>query len=290
MVVKVGFMLLAISIVARGVALGANTYYVDKISGTKTYYPTLPPHAALPTGDQCARDVLNFDHLEVKPANAGANMTVPTKADLDAINFYGTPFEGGTDMVLVTGNFRGTTTQVLRWAACKNGLDENAMMADAVVESGWDQAGAGDWRSDPALCKSRWWNGWGTIPNRDTQSNNGCYQSYGILQVKVHDYNTWPWSHTSTAFNADFRMGELRNCMNGDFSDYFSGPHAPVISGYPTYAQAIAGQLAPGSSSTTETLFWGCMGAWFSGSWYDANGLSYIKDVRRHLAAKDWPH
>ena len=48
----------------------------------------------------------------------------------------------------VTGNFTGTTDQIIQWAACKWGIDEDIVRAQAAKESGWHQNAAGDWRTD----------------------------------------------------------------------------------------------------------------------------------------------
>lgn len=258
---------------------------------TPAAFLTLPPNAALPSDSSCATNVSNFDQTELAPINATDNLVMPTLADLNAINFYSTPTEApASDMANVSGDFTGTTTQILRWASCKWGLDENAMKGEAWAESGWKQPAMGDWRTTTSDCQAYYWDGWGMFANLQTGSTSGCYQSYGILQIKVHDYDTWDMAHTSTPFNADFRSAEERACINGDFASYFSGPHNPVTSGYPTYAQAVAGQLAPGSPNTTDTMFWGCMGAWLSGSWYDTNGLSYINTVKQYQTSQPWPH
>jgi hypothetical protein len=33
---------------------------------------------------------------------------------------------------------------------------------------------------------------------------------------------------------------------------------------------------------------WGCIGAWYSGKWYDAGATRYIKEVKGYLAEKEW--
>jgi hypothetical protein len=103
----------------------------------------------------------------------------------------------------------------------------------------------GDWRTSPDLPRAFNWNGWGVFKGPDG-STSACYQSYGILQIKVHDFNTWDFARNSTSFNVDFRSAEQRACMNGDFTDYFKSGHGLVTGGYPTYAEAVAGKLAPG--------------------------------------------
>ncbi len=48
----------------------------------------------------------------------------------------------------VTGDFTGTTDEIIQWAACKWGLDEDLARAQTSVESGWNQRIMGDFTSD----------------------------------------------------------------------------------------------------------------------------------------------
>ena len=90
-----------------------------------------------------------------------------------------------------------------------------------------------------------------------------CYQSYGILQIKGSSGNgTYPLSQTSTAFNADWSRAYLRACYEGYFT-WLGGSYA-------------AGDL------------WGCVGQYFSGSWYDAGAVDYINHVKNYYATKPW--
>ncbi len=52
----------------------------------------------------------------------------------------------------VDGRFTGTTGQILRWAACKWGIDENLVLAQAAIESWWRQDTLGDWTTDGTRC------------------------------------------------------------------------------------------------------------------------------------------
>ena len=45
----------------------------------------------------------------------------------------------------INGDFTGTTAEILRWAACKWGIDQDIVFAQAAVESWWRQATLGDW-------------------------------------------------------------------------------------------------------------------------------------------------
>jgi autotransporter family porin len=95
----------------------------------------------------------------------------------------------------VDGNFTGTTGEILEWAACKWGWNQDYAMAEAVIESTWRQSVVGG-------------------------------GSYGILQVKVSagggspsansGWGGYPWVQQSTAFNADMQMAYLRACYDGN--------------------------------------------------------------------------
>jgi autotransporter family porin len=291
------FLLLLIALPVSSPTESAGGAGIDMVSqpiarsiSAATYYKSLSSKASLPNAAQCAKDILRSDSIELVPANAPYNATIPTRSQLSTIGFYDTPTEASaTAVAQVDGAFSGTTTQILRWAACKWGLDESAMKAEAWQETNWTQSTMGDWRTTPELCRAFNWNGWGMFKGPDG-STSGCYQSYGILQIKVHDFNTWDFARNSTSFNVDFRSAEQRACMNGDFTDYFKSGHGLVTGGYPTYAEAVAGKLAPSSPNQTDTLFWGCMGLWFSGGWYDKDGLNYVRSVKQWQGTQPWPH
>ncbi len=163
------------------------------------------------------------------------------------------------------GNFSGTTDQILRWGACKWGINEDLLRAMAVNESGWKQSTKGDYQTLRSDCQAGNWNGW---------NGSGCFQSYGILQVKVKSYNTWPMATDSTSFNVDFAGSYLRACVNGDVQYHY---HQKPASGYPSYA-----------NGTTDQMLWGCVGGWFSGGLYDFGALSYISTTKSVLAGKAW--
>ena len=44
----------------------------------------------------------------------------------------------------VTGNFTGTTDEIIQWAACKWGIDEDIVRAQTAMESWWHQSTVGD--------------------------------------------------------------------------------------------------------------------------------------------------
>jgi hypothetical protein len=236
------------------------------------HFPTLPPHAALPSGAECAAAVRSTPDpisQELRPANAAANNTVPTPEEL--AEFHARPVKGtfvpASDFLLVNGQFTGTTDQILRWGACKWGVDEDVVRAEAVAESHWRQYGTGDRTSNQSLCPP----GDGF---RGAWDGSSCMQSYGILQMKYMSFGGFPASKDSTAFNVDFRLAYQRACMNGDIN-YL--PHRIPPAGYPVYP-----------NGSTDEMLWGCMGDWFSGSWFDPGARKYIAEVKSDMSTQAW--
>jgi hypothetical protein len=237
-------------------------------SSSSTYFSTLAPHVSLPSDSQCAALIASTS--ETIPSNVSYNSSsaIPTASELTGVHtapVYNNTWVTAADFARVDGNYSGSTDMIIRWAACKWGIDENVARAEAWVESGWRQDDVGDWRSDLAECERGNWDGW---------NGSGCWQSYGILSVKLFDFNAYPEAITSTAFNADFRMAYQRACMNGDIS--YLADQAPT-SGYPTYPNGTATQM-----------LWGCMGDWYSGNWYDSGALQYISQIQDYVASQPW--
>jgi hypothetical protein len=174
---------------------------------------------------------------ETVPANAAANHDAPPT---------GTDFHWGpwvtrnagvaANFTHVDGNFAGTTGEILEWAACKWGWNQDYAFAEAVRESSWVQSTAGDGE-----------------------------HSFGILQVKASrnadppaanlGWGGYPWTQQSTALDADAQMAYLRACYDGDtpwfgngyragdawgcIGSWFSGNwHSAAANGYISRVQA----------------------------------------------------
>jgi hypothetical protein len=124
---------------------------------------------------------------EPVPANYAANHRVPTAAELARFRatYYG-PCQA-SHWSKVTGNFTGTTDEIIQWASYKWGVDENIVRAIAVNESHWRMSAIGD---------------------------QG--RSFGVLQIKrTAQPGTYPLSAQSTAFNLDFAVGTIRQHFDG---------------------------------------------------------------------------
>lgn len=225
-------------------------------------FPLLAPGAALPSEAFCAAHIQRSS-WEPRPQNMAADHAVPTGAQLAALGVWGSSM--GLDpranhlRQQMTGNFTGTTDEILQWVACKWGVPIDVVRAEAVVESNWNQDNQGDQTSDQSVCPPGTWNG------------SSCHQSYGILQI-MYQYNAsaWPMSRDDTAFSAEYTYGIIRACYEG-WAVYLSG--LTPQPGYPVYH---AGDL------------WGCLGRWYSGGWYDQGAIGYIAKVKAVYDQKPW--
>lgn len=226
--------------------------------GSGGHFTTLSPGSALPDDATCAAAVQRSS-WEPRPENASANHRVPSAAEIDAVHqqtwtTLGQSPQADARLRRVTGNFTGTTDEILQWAACKWGIDENVVRAEAVVESYWRMSTGGDYAGGTTNCAP------------GTFDGSGCFHSWGILQIR-YDYMhyTWPLSRESTAFNADHTYAWIRNCYEGG-SAYL----------YHETGSYRAGDL------------WGCLGFYFSGRWYDSRAQWYIPAVQKQLQDAPW--
>jgi hypothetical protein len=230
------------------------------------FFATLPPSATLPTGKQCAAMIAATP--ETVPANVPFNNTIPTAAQLSkyAANGYTSTYQDDyTQYARVTGNYIGSTDMIMRWAACKYGISEDVVRAQAWVESGWHQGGVGDLHIRRSRCVQG-----GILEimehhDRYARRRGGicpkcCFQSWSAWQTKgFYEWMTWPEIMRSTAFAADYRYADQRSCMNGAYASYFaSATQQPNI-----YAADVANYIANPSTRNTNRVLWGCIGKHF---------------------------
>ena len=213
----------------------------------------LPPGSLLPGDAQCAATVVPT--VEIRPANVTANQRRGTQKGLS-----------GAHLSRVTGDFVGTTDEILQWVACKWGIDADVVRAQAAKESYWLMANLGDYGTDAANCVPR--RGLG-VDGKKGQ----CPESAGILQVRYPYHGppaslaTWPEAAESTAYNADYTYAVWRTCYEGGYAWLNDVEHSG------TYA---AGDL------------WGCLGVWFSGRWHTEPAEQYIAAVKDYVDQRIW--
>jgi autotransporter family porin len=228
--------------------------------GAPTRFATLPPGTTLPTGAQCASWVRAQPYPENKRVNATANRTTG--------HHIGPSFFSGDDPRAnsvvgprVDGQFTGTTGQILRWAACKWGVDQDLVFAQAAIESWWRQSTLGDWSTVENNCAPG--RGFGV----DGQPGK-CPESFGILQNRYpYERTAWPGIANSTAMNADLAYAIFRVCYEG-WELWLND------------VQPTAGYRAGDA--------WGCVGRWFSGRWHTPESETYVGRVRDYLNQRIW--
>ncbi len=228
-------------------------------------FATLPVGARLPSEAECASWVRPA--AEIRPGNTVYNNDTPVGGN------YLNP--------RITGNFKGTTDEIIQWAACKWGIDEDVLRAQAVQESYWRQNALGDWAGDSALCSNLFPVG-SYQPQHvgDHARSNQCPESYGILQVRWHYHKSGFYSSTtenpstltnnaiySTAYNIDYYGHIFRNCYNGNET---------WLNSFERGQDYAAGDM------------WGCLGLWFAGRWRTAPALQYIASVQNNLSSRTW--
>jgi autotransporter family porin len=251
------------SATAPGQATGTSGSKTGPPTGTTsapTHFATLAPGAKLPTDAQCAAWVRARPMAENKGSNKTPNHTTGQ-------HVAGSLFAGDTAKATsaiaprIDGNFTGTTQEILRWVACKWGIDENIVFAQAAVESWWRQDTLGDWDSDATACPP------GHGLGADGKAGR-CPQSYGILQDRwPYMKQGWPGFGRSTAMDADMAYGIWRSCYDG----------------YETWLNTVdRGQQYRSGDA------WGCVGRWFSGRWHTSASDGYVTKVKQYESQQIW--
>jgi hypothetical protein len=200
---------------------------------------------------------------ETRPDNAQDNAYRPTPAELAAFrdgarDGYGRTMVGFNRLdAYVTGDFTGTTDEILQWAAHKWGIPEDVVRAVAANESNWHMSQLGD-RTTVASP--------GAYPSFSrVAGTSDVFESLGVMQVrwrpnKLH-WGTESLRWRSTAFNADYWAAQVRYFYDG-LCDWCSAGYS-------------AGQA------------WASIGAWYNPSPWNGS-TAYVDHVRQKLDARVW--
>ena len=236
--------------------------FLPLMLGPSSKFTTLPPGSALPSDAQCAARVKR------KPENKRVNVTYNATAGNQQL---GSDIFGGDDPrayteigVRVTGHFTGATDEILQWAACKWGIDEDIVRAQAAIESWWHQDAKGDWGTDSDRCPP----GHGLGVDDPVNRPDTCPESWGLLQTRYpYQVSAWPGMADSTAFEADTAYAIWRACYEG----------------YEMWLNQVDhGQdYGPGD-------VWGCVGRWYAGRWHTSEAEFYMGRVKDYLNSRIW--
>jgi hypothetical protein len=222
----------------------------------------------MPSDETCASEAAD-DTYEPRPVNAVPNGAMLSESGLATYRSEASAGEGGAPgsyLTRVDGHFTGSTDAILKWASCKWGFDENVTRATAVNETHWRQLEIGDVGNGTSL---------GILQVKSSDFPSTC-EAVASSQNPADVNNSDCFSYLSTAFDADYKLAQQRACFDGQIA-YLADDAPPE--GYPTYP-----------NGTPEQMMWGCVGAWYSGHWYDAGALNYISQVQNYLTTQAWLH
>jgi hypothetical protein len=302
--------------------LGSASVLLKVANATPTpsgpHYSMRGPGAALPSEASCAGQVNAFPIAEFAPWNqndgTGYDSNQPPPAPIP--NYFYENAGGSalpsSDFAKVDGAYAGTTDDILRVYACKWGIDEDYIRAQALVESHWHQdcaaahggSGcneAGD-LNNPGGCTDGVPKTLPLTPDGQFCALQGFggveapnqYASWSIVQNKVYyEWMTWPMMEQSTPFAVDFRYAEMRGCVNGDQYGYY---HSQDPSSATDYQNAVvAATIDPSGPSSVSNwtnlqyLAYGCIQTHFTGSWFDGFADSYLDQFLSDLSSAPWP-
>ena len=256
----IGIALLTIALSVTITSAFAGPRYSLSSEQNAIYFHTLPPGAKLPSGAECARLIRGLSSHEARPMNAQFNRATGKNVSPGFFPSGDSP-QAAELAPLITGDFTGTTQEILEWAACKWGIDQDVVFAQAAVESSWQQAKLGDWTANVKLCPPGHGLGADGTPGE-------CPQSYGILQNRYSsEESVWPSIAVSTAMNVDAAYAIWRSCYDGFEVWLNDGPNSQPYR---------AGDL------------WGCVGRWFAGNWYTPEADGYIDLVKKFVSERIW--
>jgi hypothetical protein len=162
----------------------------------------------------------------------------------------------------VTGNFTGTTDEIIQWAACKWGFNVRALRAQAVRESYWTQTNLGDWTTEASRCAPFHPLGADGRPGQ-------CPESVGMMQVRAPyvPLRIARGATRSTAYNLDTYLAIWRSCWRGEET---------WLNQFERGRQYAAGDE------------WGCIGRWLTGRWYVPASITYIAEVKSLFRQRIW--
>jgi hypothetical protein len=147
-------------------------------------FETLPVGAVLPSGAECATRVRPA--VEIRPENSAVNAHRGSRSNANTRSDW-------WQFSRVDGDFAGTTDEIIQWAACKWGIDEDIARAQVIKESYWYQSANGDAGES-----------WGLGQVRDTVHRSA-------FEYPVN-------ARTSSAYNLDYTYAAWRACYDGVFT------------------------------------------------------------------------
>jgi hypothetical protein len=261
-------LLVAVVVFAAACSSSGPTTASDNYAAPPTGgYFTLKPTGSLLLDDGRAAAMVHRSLWEPRPDNTPANHRVPPPDFRPAQ--YGGMVNGDWVFARITGNYTGTTDEIIQWAAAKWGLPDELIRAEATVESKWYQ---GHKDSEGTPINQEGYGDFGDCGGSPAPSPYGPAgpAAFGLMQAKwctLSDpasggFGGWPWTESSTAYAVDTYAAVLRGCYEGWEPWLGPGYHAGDI--------------------------WGCVGRWYTGGWHTPTAKNYITRVQRAMQTRPW--
>ena len=157
------------------------------------------PPGTKPLSSKAAAKLVERDPgFEPRPSNGKENHTVPPKKWIRNVFRKKSESDDQPYTRHIDGRFKGTTDEIIQWAAYKWGLEPDLLRAVATHESYWDMNVIG---------------------------NEGS--AYGLFQVRRPWHCCLPYIKDSTAFNADYYAAIVRAYFDGR-QDWLNNPDVIV--------------------------------------------------------------
>jgi hypothetical protein len=151
---------------------------------------------------------------EIHRANTPFNQYIPTAAQLQAFHsardaWGRTTTQADPYLKYVTGDYRGTTDEIIQWAAAKWGIPVNWLRAQYAEESIWFQQRVGD----KQYVGPSWYDQYPAQAR--VPGTYDVYESMGLAQIKWTPdgkigAGTEPLRWESTAFDVDYEAATVR--------------------------------------------------------------------------------
>jgi hypothetical protein len=288
----------------------------NKPPAVSGYFSLLPvgSWSSLPSDAQCAAAV-HSSSWEPRSENRQQNTTMPAPGAM-AASFAARPRDRGETynprwdswlLPRVDGRFTGTTDEILQWAACKWGLPDNLLRADAVIESTWFQYlhfsdgscywdyGCGDAFSSATSASTTYCAGLASSGGHDYQTDpvtkaggypytprtGMCPQTFSILGVMSWDNPAWEAPYPAYPGDQNGTFPFTRD-STAAAADYWGAYIRGCYEGWETWLGDS------GTKNYGAGDLWGCVGSWYDGAWHDSAAGSYIAKVQNAESSLTW--
>lgn len=180
-----------------------------------------------PRTSKAAAKLVKQSKWEPRPENLASNRRVPSWKKVRA-------WRKRSEMPyakFVDGRYKGTTDEIIQWAAHKWGINTNTMRAVATVESWWHMSTLGDDGDSVGLFQVRRpYHCWGKckIMRYFTAFNADYYG--GIIRSYFDGLQTWLKRETDNG--KPYRAGDLQGSMGAWYSGRWWGPPSRPVEPY----------------------------------------------------------